>query len=72
MGHKLDSHMRTLLCIDALTMALKKSKYPSKKLIHHSNRGLQYCSPTYTLFAESNGLTISMTVKYDSYQNAIA
>lgn len=57
--------MRTSLCLDALNMALKNRKYPNQKLIHHSNRGLQYCNPTYTLFAESNGLTMSMTEKYE-------
>ena len=72
MGYKLDDNMRTSLCIDALKMALKNRKYPGKKLIHHSDRGIQYCNPTYTLFAESNGLTMSMTEKYDPYENAIA
>ena len=72
MGYKLDSHMKTSLCLEALSMALKNRKYPGKKLIHHSDRGIQYCNPTYTQFAESNGLTMSMTEKYDPYENAIA
>ena len=72
MGYKLDSHMRTSLCIDALKMALKNRKYKGEKLIHHSDRGLQYCNPTYASFAEANGLTMSMTEKYDPYENAIA
>ena len=72
MGYKLDNHMRTSLCLDAFKMAIKNRKYPNKKLIHHSDRGLQYCNPTYTKFVEENGLTISMTEKYDPYENAIA
>ena len=72
MGYKIDNHMRTSLCTDALKMAIKKRKYPNKKLIHHSDRGLQYCNPTYTKFAEENGLIMSMTEKYDPYENAIA
>ena len=72
MGYKLDNHMRTSLCSDALKMAIKNRKYPNKKLIHHSDRGLQYCNPTYTLFAEENNLIMSMTEKYDPYENAIA
>jgi len=72
MGYKIDNHMRTSLCTDALKMAIKKRKYPNKKLIHHSDRGLQYCNPTYTKFAQENGLIISMTEKYDPYENAIA
>ena len=53
-------------------MAIKNRKYPSKKLINHSNRGLQYYNPTYTLFAEPNELTLRMTEKYAPCKNAIA
>ena len=72
MGYKLDDNMRTELCLDALKMALKNRKYPDQGLIHHSDRGIQYCNPMYTKFAEENGLTISMTEQYDPYENAIA
>ncbi len=72
MGYKLDNHMRTSLCLEALNMAIKNRKYPKKKLIHHSDRGLQYCNPKYTDFAESNGITMSMTEQYDPYENAVA
>ena len=72
MGYKLDNHMRTSLCSDALKMAIKNRKYPNKKLIHQSDRELQYCNPTYTQFAQENNLIMSMTEKYDPYENAIA
>ncbi len=72
MGFKLASHMRTSLCVDALKMAIKNRKYPNEKLIHHSDRGFQYCNPAYTLFAEQNNITLSMTEKYDPYENALA
>jgi len=72
MGYKLDNHMRTSLCTDALAMAIKNRKYPEKQLIHHSDRGAQYCNPKYTEFAESNGITMSMTEQYDPYENAVA
>ena len=72
MGYKLTNHMRTSLCKDALAMAIKNRKYPDKKLIHHSDRGFQYCNPKYTEFAENNGITMSMTEQYDPYENAIA
>ena len=71
MGYKLDNHMRTSLCLDALAMAIKNRKYPNRKLIHHSDRGFQYCNPKYTTFAQENGITISMTEQYDPYENAI-
>lgn len=72
MGYKLASHMKTSLCTGALKMALKNRKYKDLKLIHHSDRGLQYCNPSYTGLAEDNGLTMSMTEKYDPYENAVA
>ena len=64
--------MKTSLCTDALAMAIKNRKYPNKKLIHHSDRGFQYCNPKYTECAEKNGIIISMTEQYDPYENAIA
>ncbi|WP_067149466.1 IS3 family transposase [Pseudotamlana agarivorans] len=72
MGYKLDNHMRTSLCTEALAMAIKNRKYPKQKLIHHSDRGFQYCNPKYTDFAESNNITMSMTEQYDPYENAVA
>ncbi len=72
MGYKIDNHIRTSLCTEALAMATKNRKYPNKKLIHHLDRGFQYCNPKYTLFAEDNGITMSMTEKYDPYENAVA
>ena len=64
--------MKTSLCKEALAMAIKNRKYPNEKLIHHSDRGFQYCNPKYTEFAEENGITMSMTEQYDPYENAVA
>ena len=72
MGYKLANHMKTSLCAEALKMAIKNRKYPHQKLIHHSDRGFQYCNPKYTAFAEKNGIIMSMTEQYDPYENAIA
>ena len=72
MGYSIDDHMKTSLCIDALQMALNQRNYTNQKLIHHSDRGLQYCNPTYTNFAERNGINISMTQQYDPYENPVA
>ncbi len=72
MGFKLDNHMKTSLVTDALKMAIKNRKYPNKKLIHHSDRGFQYCNNKYTKFAEKNGIYMSMTQQYDPYENAVA
>jgi len=45
---------------------------PEKPLIHHSDRGLQYCCTQYTALLEDSGISISMTEKGDPYENAIA
>jgi putative transposase len=57
--------------INALNMALghRRQKMP---LIHHSDRGLQYCCRDYTKTLEHNGIGISMTENGDPYENAVA
>jgi len=46
--------------------------YKNKPLIHHSDRGLLYCSNEYQKLLNDNGIKPSMTEKYDPYENAIA
>lgn len=59
--------------LHALAMALATlPKRPEAPLIHHSDRGLQYCCSDYTTLLENNGIGISMTEKGDPYENAIA
>jgi transposase InsO family protein len=72
MGWELSDNMKTVNAIKALQMAIKNRKYPDRELIHHSDRGLQYCNPSYVEVLEGNNLKISMTTKYDPYENAIA
>jgi transposase InsO family protein len=57
--------------LQALKMAVINRKY-NNNLIHHSDRGLQYCSKEYTQFLSKNKILISMTQNYDPYENAIA
>lgn len=57
----------------ALEMALKESEGQMMgTLIHHSDRGLQYCCKAYTQLLERWGVSISMTQKGDPYENALA
>lgn len=57
----------------ALEMALKTvTNNQNEPLIHHSDRGLQYCSNDYQNLLESNNISPSMTEQYDPYENAIA
>lgn len=72
MGYKLSNHMKASLCTEALDMAIKNRLYPDKPLIHHSDRGFQYCSTEYVKFVTDNNMTMSMTEQYDPYENSVA
>lgn len=72
MGYKLDMNMKAGLVKDALQTALKNRIYKHHSIIHHSDRGIQYCCPDFTEFAESNGMLLSTTQQYDPYENAVA
>jgi putative transposase len=41
-------------------------------LIHHSDRGAQYCSQNYVHLLQDEKVLISMTQKGDPYENALA
>jgi putative transposase len=72
MGWDLSDNMKTINAIKALKMAIKDRQYPERNLIHHSDRGFQYCNPSYIKVLVDNEIGISMTTKYDPYENAVA
>lgn len=72
MGYELCNNLNASASIKALRRALMKRRYPSQELIHHSDRGLQYCSAAYTSILKQKGIKISMTEQSDPYENAIA
>jgi transposase InsO family protein len=72
MGYKLDDNMRVQLVKDALDMAIKNRSRKNKKVIHHSDRGLQYCCPDYVEYATGQGMIMSNTQNSDPYENAVA
>lgn len=59
-------------CLDALDMAIKNRLYPDRTLIHHSDRGSQYCSKGYVDMLVDADIAISMTENGDPYENALA
>ena len=59
-------------CIDALEMAILNRIYPQNKLIHHSDRGSQYCSKNYVDLLLRHQIAISMTENGNPYENALA
>jgi transposase InsO family protein len=72
MGWELSDNLKTINAVKALKMAVKNRKYPDRQLIHHSDRGFQYCNPVYIEELQNNEIKISMTSKYDPYENAVA
>lgn len=72
MGYELCSNMEAASTLKALEMAVKNRKYKKLPLIHHSDRGLQYCSKLYIDCLLKNNITISMTENGSPYDNAVA
>ncbi|QMW04757.1 IS3 family transposase [Spirosoma foliorum] len=58
--------------VAALEMALKTRGQPNQPLIHHSDRGVQYCSGAYVDRLRQATITISMTESGDPNENALA
>lgn len=57
--------------IEALKMAMKQ-RDETLPLIHHSDRGIQYCSEEYVKLLTKDGISISMTEQNHCYENAMA
>jgi transposase InsO family protein len=71
-GHNLSSSLSADGAVKALEMGLKQRKYKDKELIHHSDRGLQYCCDDYQKVLIKKKIKCSMTESYDPYANAVA
>ena len=71
-GYDVSKSLSTEGSLRALEMAIINRKYKEQSLIHHSDRGLQYCSNDYQRLLKRNEISPSMTEKYDPYENAIA
>ncbi|WP_148042812.1 IS3 family transposase, partial [Pedobacter jejuensis] len=71
-GYHVAGTLETVETLKALEMALKKLKAGTHQLIHHSDRGVQYCSGNYVAHLQKNGIGISMTENGDPLENAMA
>jgi len=69
-GHCLHPSLHSDGAIRALLTALQSKRSPS--LIHHSDRGIQYCCREYVTILNQYHIRISMAEAGDPYQNAIA
>ena len=73
-GYHLGDSLQTSETIQALEMAISTISNEKKELelIHHSDRGTQYCSNEYVKLLENSNIGISMTENGDPLENAIA
>lgn len=70
-GWHVHASLQTEEVAEALKMALR-GRQSQQALIHHSDRGIQYCATYYQALHQQHGLRCSMTDGYDCYQNALA
>jgi len=70
-GWRASATMRTDLVLDALEQALY-ARQPNDRLVHHSDRGVQYLAIRYTERLAEAGLDASVGSRGDSYDNALA
>ena len=70
-GYDLSDSLELQGCVRALKKAIYQAKN-IKQLIHHSDRGIQYCSNVYTQTLKRNKINISMTQENHCYENAVA
>lgn len=71
-GYHLHTNLSAEGSLKALDMALKGRTKFLRELIHHSDRGTQYCSFEYVLELRKAEIAISMTEDGEGYENQIA
>ncbi|MBP2283614.1 transposase InsO family protein [Flavobacterium sp. CG_23.5] len=72
MGYNVADNMNTESTLAALENAVKYRKNKDLPLIHHSDRGLQYCANEYQKLLNKSKIKCSMTQNSDPYENAVA
>ena len=72
MGYTLSKDLKSESTVKALQMALRRRVYQNRNILHHSDRGLQYCSRIYIDELLRNNCQISMTQDGSPYDNAVA
>jgi transposase InsO family protein len=70
-GYDISDSLELAGCLRALKKALRQAR-PAGGLIHHSDRGIQYCSKQYVSLLKKKKIKISMTEENHCYENAIA
>lgn len=71
LGYNVSNNLSAKSGVKALRMALRNMS-DTNDTIHHSDRGIQYCSHKYTKILKDNNIKISMTENSDPLENAVA
>lgn len=72
-GYHVSQNLKAQGCLIALNKAIDSlQKGPVKSLIHHSDRGIQYCCDTYVARLQECKIKISMTQSGSPYDNSVA
>ena len=71
-GWSLGDTLEAKHAVNALKMALRQLPDSHGELVHHSDRGIQYCSSVYVKLLQKKHIKISMTENGDPLENAIA
>ncbi|QMU62858.1 MAG: IS3 family transposase [Flavobacteriaceae bacterium] len=70
-GYDISDSLELKGCVRALNKAIYQTKN-TEEIIHHSDRGIQYCSNVYTQILKRKKIQISMTQENHCYENAMA
>jgi putative transposase len=70
-GYDISDSLELAGCLRALKKALASAR-PAAGLVHHSDRGIQYCTKQYVEALSKRNIRISMTEENHCYENAIA
>jgi transposase InsO family protein len=76
-GWSLARTLKAAISMEALEMAIKQAVAMCgseilKGLVHHSDRGVQYCCDAYVAMLKAHGISISMCEDYKPTDNAVA
>jgi len=71
-GYNLGKTLESISCEQALKMAIRNNPVRCEQMLHHSDRGVQYCSAKYIRLLGESHIGISMTESGDPLENALA